>query len=280
MALTLNAGDRFPDLELPDQRGKNVRLSSLTKPGLLDQHVGFGDGYPLIVVFGRGFFCPRDQEHMRHLVRFQSELKVNFGRLVSISTDAPRVQAAFRAGLGADWPFLSDEHLGAIRTLDILDETEGEYAFRSQPFTFVLRPDLTIHKIYNGWFYVGRPTPEELRQDLRAVMQTLSHYPYEAWNRLEVKQVRIPQQEWLEGAPPLGQNGLPVKKGTVRWFDLNSGNGGISLYGSQGEAFFNFTAIPGEGYRTLRPGTAVAFELVQGQYGFSARNVQVVADSQ
>lgn len=27
-----------------------------------------------------------------------------------------------------------------------------------------------IHKIYNGWWYLGRPTVEELRMDLRALM--------------------------------------------------------------------------------------------------------------
>ena len=37
--------------------------------------------------------------------------------------------------------------------------------------TFSLYPDLTIHRIYNGWWFVGRPTLEELRQDLRAIMQ-------------------------------------------------------------------------------------------------------------
>lgn len=31
------------------------------------------------------------------------------------------------------------------------------------PFTFALLPDLTIHRIFNGWYFVGRPTPEELR---------------------------------------------------------------------------------------------------------------------
>ncbi|MBF6594171.1 MAG: cold shock domain-containing protein [Thermaceae bacterium] len=277
MALNLSVGDKFPDLELPNQQGKKVRLSNLTAPGLLDQHLGFRDGYPLIVAFGRGFFCPRDQEHLRHLVGFQSELKVNFGRLVTISADPPLVQAAFRAGLGADWPFLSDENLEATRQLDILDETEGEYAYRAQPFTFVLCPDLSLYKIYNGWYYVGRPTPEELRQDLRAIMKTLSYYPYQAWNQPEVKAVRIPQQEWVGGAPLLGQNGLPVAQGTVRWFDLNSGNGGIVSENSSEEVFFNFTAIPGQGYRTLRPGIAVAFEMVQGRYGLSARNIQVIS---
>ena len=39
------------------------------------------------------------------------------------------------------------------------------------PYTFSLLPDLTIHRIYNGWWFVGRPTVEELRQDLRAMME-------------------------------------------------------------------------------------------------------------
>ena len=39
------------------------------------------------------------------------------------------------------------------------------------PYTFSLFPDLTIHRIYNGWWFVGRPTLEELRQDMRAIME-------------------------------------------------------------------------------------------------------------
>ena len=38
------------------------------------------------------------------------------------------------------------------------------------PFTFALLPDLTIQRIFNGWYFVGRPTPEELRQTARALM--------------------------------------------------------------------------------------------------------------
>lgn len=275
MALHLSTNAVFPDLELPNQQGKLTKLSSLTRPSLVDNYLGFRDGYPLVVIFGRGFFCPRDQQHMRQLVQFQSELKVNYARLVTISADAPIVQAAFRAGLGAEWMFLSDEKREAINQLGILDETEGEYAYRAQPFTFVLRPDLRIHKIYNGWYFVGRPTVEELRQDIRTIMQILSYYPYEVWTTPEVKAVRIPQQEWLEGAPPLGQNGLPVAKGIVKWFDLPSGNGMIVRENTKEEIFFNFTAIPGEGYRTVRAGTAVAFELVEALHGKSARNIQL-----
>ncbi len=57
------------------------------------------------------------------------------------------VQADFRAGLGAQWPFLSDERREVIKQINILDETEGEYACVAQPYTFVLRPDLTISKL-------------------------------------------------------------------------------------------------------------------------------------
>jgi cold shock CspA family protein len=38
--------------------------------------------------------------------------------------------------------------------------------------------------------------------------------------------------------------------------------------------FFSFTAIPGEGYRTTRPGTPVSFELVENERGPTARNVR------
>ena len=37
------------------------------------------------------------------------------------------------------------------------------------PHTIVLEPGLVIFKIYNGYWFFGRPTLEELRQDLRAV---------------------------------------------------------------------------------------------------------------
>ena len=274
MTTNLRVGDVFPDFELPDHRKKPRRLSGYVKPSPMDEKLGFTDGYPLILIFGRGFFCPRDQQHMRQLVELQSELAVNFGKLVTVSTDAPLVGAAFRAGLGAEWPFLSDEKREVIERIGILDETEGEYAYVAQPYTFVLRPDLTIYKIYDGWFFVGRPTLEDLRQDLRKVMSERSDSHYEAHNTPEAKKIRIPQQEWFDGAPPLGANGLPVAQGVVRSFDVDAGVGEIESDASENGVFFNFTAIPGAGYRTLNPGTPVRFELVENETGPTARNIQ------
>lgn len=273
MATSLKVGDRFPDFTLPNQDNEPIEFSDLTQPSLMDKHLGFTDGYPLIVMFYRGFFCPRDRQQLPQLVQFQNELAVNYGKLVTVGVDPPIVQAAFRAGLGAQWQFLCDEQRRLIKQIDILDETEGEYAYRAQPYTFVLYPDLTIYKIYNGWFFVGRPTIEELRHDLRAIMETRADYRYEAYNTPEVKQIRIPQQEWATGTPPLGTNGLPVAEGVVRWFDLKAGSG-TSASTDGKEIFFNFTAIPGEGYRTLQPGTPVKFEVVAGKFGLTARNVQ------
>jgi peroxiredoxin/cold shock CspA family protein len=274
LTTNLRVGDVFPDFELPDHRKEPRRLSGYIKPSLMDEKLGFTDGYPLILIFGRGFFCPRDQQHMRQLVEFQDELAVNFGRLVTVSTDAPMVGAAFRAGLGAGWPFLSDENREVAERIGILDETEGEYAYVARPFTFVLRPDLTIHKIYDGWFFVGRPTLEELRQDLREVMSGRSDYHYGAYDTPEAKKIRIPQQEWIDGAPPLGANSLPVARGVVRSFDVRAGVGEIESDASKNGVFFNFTAIPGEGYRTLKSGTPVRFELVENETGPTARNIQ------
>lgn len=273
MTINLQVGEKFPNFQLPNHRNELVQLSEFTKPSFLDEKLGFLDGYPLILVFYRGFFCPRDQQQMHTLVQFQDELRVNYCQLVTLSVDSPIVQAAFRAGLGAQWSFLSDENREVIKQINILDETEGEYAYRAQPYTFVLRPDLTIHKIYNGWFFVGRPTLEELRLDLRAIMENHSNYRYQAYNKLEVQQIRIPQQEWSNGAPPLGVNGLPVARGVVRWFDFQTGNGVIVTDVGE-EVFFNFTAIPGEGYRTIKPGTSVKFEIVDTKSGLTARNIQ------
>lgn len=272
MTTNLRIGDAFPDFELPDHRKQPRRLSGYTGPSPLDEKLGFDDGYPLILVFGRGFFCPRDQEQMRGLVRFQSELAVNYCKLVTVSADPPMVGAAFRAGLGAEWPFLSDEERELIRRINILDETEGEYARTAQPYTFVLRPDLTVHRIYDGWFFVGRPTLEELRRDLREIMETRKDFRYEAYDTPGVKSIRIPQQEWEGGPPPLGANGLAVARGVVRSFD--AGAGWISTDATDDDVFFSFTAIPGEGYRTLRPGTPVSFELVKNETGPTARNIR------
>ena len=107
---------------------------------------------------------------MRLLTDFQKELAVNYCKLAVISVDPLEGNAAFRAGLGASFPFLSDKDRVAVKQLDMVESSKsrGETAI---PYTFSLMPDLTVHNIYCGYWYVGRPTIDELRQDLRAMMK-------------------------------------------------------------------------------------------------------------
>ena len=105
---------------------------------------------------------------MRGLTTFQDELEVAYSRLAVVSVDPPEVQAAFRAGLGARFIFLSDvdrlymDELGLRETTDTVHDPY-------RPAAFTLYPDLRVHRAYNGYWYWGRPTHEELRLDLRAI---------------------------------------------------------------------------------------------------------------
>src|SRR5260370_14164335 len=96
MTTNLQVNDQFPDIELPNHQNELTRLSQFTKPSLLDTHLGFLDGYPLILVFYRGFFCPRDQQQMRQLVEFQHELAVNYSNLVAVTSYPPLCLATLR----------------------------------------------------------------------------------------------------------------------------------------------------------------------------------------
>ena len=109
---------------------------------------------------------------MRLLTEFQEELAVNYCKLAVCSVDPPEVNAALKAGLGANFPFLSDHDRSVVRQLDMVEKSKsrGDTAI---PYAFSLMPDLTVHNIYCGYWYVGRPTVEELRQDLRAMMKKL-----------------------------------------------------------------------------------------------------------
>ena len=108
---------------------------------------------------------------LRLLTEFQKELAVSYCKLAAASVDPPEVNAAFRAGLGASFPFLSDSDREVIGKLDIVDASDKRHGLIAIPYTFALLPDLTVHNIYCGWWYVGRPSIEEIRQDLRAMMQ-------------------------------------------------------------------------------------------------------------
>lgn len=98
---------------------------------------------------------------------------MSYQRVAAVSVDPPRVLEAFKAGLGARFRFLSDEDRSLTTRLGIGESTDASHGTLPVPFTFALLPDLTIHEIYNGWYFVGRPTPEELRQASRRITDRL-----------------------------------------------------------------------------------------------------------
>ena len=151
-------GTVFPDFELPDHRGKHCKLSELQ-----------GDD-PMIVVLSRGGFCPKDRRQHEGLVQLHREMMVGYCRLVTISTDNLLETNEYRGGVGAHWPFLSDVARKVQKDLDIAEYTDPHHN-PMIPHTLVLEPGLRVYKIYNGYWFFGRPTVEELRLDLRAVLQ-------------------------------------------------------------------------------------------------------------
>ena len=60
--------------------------------------------------------------------------------------------------------------------------------------------------------------------------------------------------------------------GTVKWFNDAKGFGFITTEGGE-DVFVHFTAIQGNGFRSLSEGAAVVFEVVQGPKGLQASNV-------
>ena len=151
-------GAVFPDYELPDQHGKHHTLSALQR------------GDPLVLVLSRGGYCPKERRQHEGLLELHREMQVGYCRLVTISTDNLLETNEFRTGVGAHWTFLSDPGRKLQKDLDIAEYTDPQHN-PMIPHTLVLEPGLRVYKIYNGYWFFGRPTVEELRRDLRAVLQ-------------------------------------------------------------------------------------------------------------
>jgi peroxiredoxin len=147
--------ERFDDLELVDHGGNRRRLAEL---------VG---GDPAVLQTYRGPWCPKEQRFFRRLVQFQDEAEVSYTRMLSLSVDPPEVAAAFRAGLGARWTFLCDPDRTALDQLGLRETTDTVHN-PYVPAVFVLLPDLGVHRHYEGYWFWGRPTLDELIRDLRA----------------------------------------------------------------------------------------------------------------
>ncbi len=63
-----------------------------------------------------------------------------------------------------------------------------------------------------------------------------------------------------------------MQKGTVKWFNSEKGYGFIQSESGE-DVFVHFSAIQGEGYKTLDEGASVEFEVIDGAKGPQAANV-------
>jgi peroxiredoxin len=149
-------GAHFPDYELTDHTATWRKLSEL-------QGID-----PMIVVLSRGGFCPKDRRHAEGLLQLHREMEVGYCQLVTISTDNLAETNEYRSGVGAHWPFLSDAGRIVQKDLDIAEYPDTVHN-PMIPHVVVLERDLIIYKVHGGYWFFGRPTVEELRQDLRAV---------------------------------------------------------------------------------------------------------------
>ena len=149
-------GAVFPDYELPDHAAKPRKLSELQ-----------GEN-PMVLVLSRGGYCPKDRRQAESLVQLYREMEVGYCRLVTISADSVAETSKYRNGVGALWPFLCDPGRTVQQDLDIAEYTDPQHN-PMIPHVIVLKPGLIVFKIYNGYWFFGRPTLDELRLDLRAV---------------------------------------------------------------------------------------------------------------
>jgi CspA family cold shock protein len=73
----------------------------------------------------------------------------------------------------------------------------------------------------------------------------------------------------------MGMSGVKIS-GNVKWFNNAKGYGFINEEGKSEDLFAHYSAIIMDGYKTLKAGQAVSFEIIQGPKGLHAVNIDAV----
>lgn len=68
--------------------------------------------------------------------------------------------------------------------------------------------------------------------------------------------------------------------GTVKWFNDAKGFGFIEPEGGGADVFAHFSAVQMDGFRTLKQGSRVSYEVVQGPKGDLAQNISLIAEAE
>src|SRR5262245_14165254 len=153
-------GGQFPDYELTDHTRARRRMSELQ------------GNDPLILLLARGHFCPKEHQPHLELTSLYPKIAVAYTLIGTITTDAIAGLNEFRDSVGATWTFLAAPRRVVQKDLDIQEYTDPHHD-PMIPHTFVLAPGLVIYSLYNGYWFWGRPSVEDLRRDLREVTRQI-----------------------------------------------------------------------------------------------------------
>jgi peroxiredoxin len=153
----IKVGMTLPDFELPDENGELHHLSDLQGSDAMVLHLA------------RGEHCPRERQHHFELLRFARWCPVAFTQIVSIFPGVKHDTYKMKIATGAEWTFLADEELRVREALEIDEYTDTHHDYAVVPHTLILSPGLKVEKVYVGYWFWGRPSPEQLWSDLGAL---------------------------------------------------------------------------------------------------------------
>jgi cold shock protein len=153
----------------------------------------------------------------------------------------------------------------------------------------VARPLISKHTLVRALLLIGAPmpvTPVKRRTTLLDSISTLARFKPQGmvYCQLVVESdlvflpVLLPlnsQKFPLEFSDTSRNKGIVMEQGTVKWFNDAKGFGFLSRADGE-DVFVHHSAIKSEGFRSLKEGQAVEFDVVKGPKGLQAENVRAV----